>query len=135
MANYYVLKTVKVLDKTSMHLVGTVEGVPTGTTNRELVEALDAAGLAPVDEGIPWANHLVRAVDRMSKPPIPTLIPRPVWTWDELIDAASRPVLRQLNVRIPVTLYRDCEAAAMTSGVNLRKWVESVLTDAVSKNA
>ena len=125
MTDYYVLQTLKVAGRTHYILRGQVENAPSGTTVKAVTEALTAAGMAPSEAGIAWANHTVKAADKT-----PALDPGPdPWgiTWAELLKAASRPATRQLNVRVPADLYRSCESAALTAGTSLRAWVQDAL--------
>lgn len=127
---FVVLQTIRVSGRARHIIRGVVSDVPERTTARAVAEAVEAAGYAPAEAGIPWANHVVRAADKV---PGAERSPAgcPEWTWDELTAAADRPALRQLNVRIPRKLYGECEAAAAAAGIKLRPWVEYVLTAAV----
>lgn len=125
MPDFYVLQTLKVAGRTHYILRGLVEDVPAGITAKAVGQALDAAGQAPSEAGIAWANHTVRIADRA-----PELDPGPepwAWAWENLLAAGAKPALRQLNVRIPTTLYRDCEGAALAAGLNMRAWVQAAL--------
>jgi hypothetical protein len=133
MGTYYVVKQTKLLDRTRSHLVMTVHDVPSDANLAAVRTAIDAAGLAPAQDGISWGNHVVSI-----KPGIRGLgevngNPKPVYTWGDLLKTATRPVLRQLNVRIPATLYHDCEATALALGMKLRPWVEKALTEATTE--
>lgn len=130
---FVVLQTIRVAGRARHIIRGVVSDVPEHTTARSVAAAVESAGYAPAEAGIPWANHVVRAADKVpdaERPPAGC----PEWTWDELTAAADRPALRQLNVRIPRKLYGECEAAAAAAGIKLRPWVETVLTAAVRQH-
>ena len=131
MPDFYVLQMLKVGSRTHYIIRGLVEDVPAGVTAKVVAQTIDAAGQAPNEAGIVWANHTVRIVDRA-----PETDPGPepwVWNWERLVAAGAKPVLRQLNVRIPATLYRDCEGAALAGGLNMRAWVQAALENELNR--
>lgn len=131
MTDFYVLQMLKVAGRTHYILRGRIEDVPTGITAKVVAQAIDAAGQTPHEAGIAWANHTVRTADRA-----PEIDPGPdPWArnWETLVAAGAKPVLRQLNVRIPTTLYRDCEGAALAAGLNMRAWVQAALENELDR--
>jgi hypothetical protein len=129
---FVVVQTIRVAGRARHIIRGIVRDVPEHTIARAVAAAIETAGYAPSEAGIPWANHAVRAADKLPDAERPAG-EVPEWTWDELTGAADRPVQRQLNVRIPRKLYGECEAAATAAGLKLRPWVESVLVAAVQR--
>lgn len=130
---FVVLQTIRVAGRARHIIRGAVSDVPEHTTARTVAAAIETAGYAPSEAGIPWANHVVRAADKVSnaeRPPAGC----PEWAWDDLTAAAARPALRQLNVRISRKLYGECEAAASAAGLKLRPWVESALQASLDKH-
>jgi len=130
--DFVVVQTIRVAGRARHIIRGKISDVPEHTTARAVAAAIETAGYAPTEAGIPWANHAVRAADKLPDAERPAG-ETPEWTWAELTAAADRPAQRQLNVRIPRKLYGECEAAAATAGLKLRPWVESVLVAAVQR--
>lgn len=129
---FLLVQTVRVAGRARNIVRGVIRSVPERTTARTVTTALDTAGYAPAEAGIPWANHVVRDAARLTDAERPATVPE--WDWAELNDDRRRPQ-RQLNVRIPRTLYTQCEAAAAASGQALRGWVERALEEAAAKGS
>lgn len=127
MSDFVVLQTLKVNRSTRYICRGTVVDAPYGTRPRDVVALIDTAGRAPHDAGIAWANHTCRTA--ASAPP--SEVAPDAWrlTWTALEGEAAKPVLRQLNVRIPQRLYDEVDALARREGVPVRAWVEQALRD------
>jgi len=104
---FIVVQTVRVAGRARHIIRGVIRDVPEHTTARAIADVIETAGYAPTEAGIVWANHAVRAAEKLpdaERPPGDI----PEWTWDELTAAADRPAQRQLNVRIPRKLYGEC---------------------------
>ena len=130
---FIVVQTVRVAGRARHIIRGVIRDVPEHTTGKTVAGVIETAGYAPTEAGILWANHAVRAAEKLPDAERPAG-EIPEWTWGELTAAADRPAQRQLNVRIPRKLYGDCEAAAAAAGLKLRPWVESVLLAAVQRS-
>ena len=130
---WVVVQNLRVGQATRRIIRGRVTSVPDRTAPSAVMSALDAAGHAPVEAGIAWANHTVKDAARLSgAEEAPRVL---TWDWEMLRTAATNPEMRQLNARVPRTLYARCEAAARAEGLPLREWMERTLTRAVQPAA
>ena len=121
MKEYAVVQTIRVGRKNRLVTHARVLDVPDGVTVAEVEEAITEAGRAPAEAGIVWANHIVRDASKVKGAEDAPRVAQ--WPWKEL----SKPRQRQLNVRVPASLYAAVEAASEAAGVPLRQWCEEAI--------
>lgn len=116
---YAVIRSMRV-GRTTHHIAKLIiTDTPEGTTPTGVTEAIDAAGRAPMVEGIAWADHDCRPETKWPKAGVEGLDQAETLTWQALTGSV---VERRVTLRVPAPLYSRAKAAADRAGISLQAW-------------